>query len=114
VSRFAIRVGLWAALLAVGFIAVFTLGRPVADDRQELEAALHPAAPVSQAAAESSAATIVRLQYGDLVDAPRTVLRRSDFGADRWVITYAAEGRVSGVTISVAVETGKVDVASFP
>jgi hypothetical protein len=42
------------------------------------------------------------------------VLRRSDFGADRWVITYAAEGRVSGVTISVAVETGKVDVASFP
>ena len=59
---FGVRVSIWAALLALGFIAVFTLGRPVANDREELEAALHPAPPVSQAAAEQAASTIVRLR----------------------------------------------------
>ena len=114
-NTFPVRVGLWAAALALGFIAVFTLGRPIANDQQELEAALHPNPPVSQAAAEQSAATIVRLSYADLVDAPRTIFRKSDFNIDRWVITYTAEGQaLSGVTISVAIATGNVEVASFP
>lgn len=114
-NRFAVRVGLWAALLAIGFTAVFTLGRPLLNDQQELEAALHPAPPVSQVAAEQSAATIVRLRYGELVEAPRTVLRKSDFGVDRWVITYSEEGpSLSGVTISVAINSGKVEVAAYP
>jgi hypothetical protein len=113
-NTFAIRVAIWAAALTLGFVAVFTLGRPIANDRDELDAAMHPAPPVSQLAAEQSAATIVRLQYGDLVDAPVTVLRRSDFGIDRWVVTYSAASRVSGVTISITVATGKVDVAAFP
>lgn len=114
-NSFAIRVSVWAALLALGFIAIFTLGRPLATDQQELEAALHPTPPVSQAAAEHSATTIVRLRYGDLVDAPRSIFRRSDFNVDRWVITYTAEGpTLNGVTISVAIASGAVEVASFP
>ena len=114
-NRFAVRIGLWAALLALGFVAIFALGRPVLTDQQELDAALHPQPPVSQLAAERSAETIVRLQYGELVDAPRQVLRRSDFGVERWVITYTADGAtLNGVTISVAIESGKVEVASYP
>jgi hypothetical protein len=114
-NRFVVGTTIWAAVLALGFVAVFTLGRPLPNEQQELEAALHPAPPVSQAAAEASAATIVRLRYGDLVDAPRSVTRRSDFGVDRWVITYSAEQpALSGVTISVALATGSVDVAAYP
>ncbi len=114
-SRFAIRIGLWAALLALGFLAIFTLGRPVLDDQQELEAALHPRPPVSQLAAEQSAETIVRLQFDELVGAPRQVIRKSDFGVDRWVITYTAEGpTLNGVSISIGLESGNVEVASFP
>lgn len=114
-NGFVIRVTLWAALLALGFAAIFTLGRPQLTDQQELEAALHPNPPVSQAAAEQSAATIVRLQFGQLVDAPRQILRKSDFGVDRWVITYTAPGAtLNGVTISVALETGRVEVRAFP
>ena len=114
-NRFAIRVGLWAALLALGFLMIFTLGRPVLNDQQELDAALHPQPPVSQIAAEQSAETIVRLQYDDLVGAPWEIRRKSDFGVDRWVITYTAEGlTLNGVTISVAIQIGKVEVASFP
>jgi hypothetical protein len=114
-NRFAVRVGLWAALLALGFVAIFTLGRPVLTDQQELDAALHPQPPVSQLAAEQSAETIVRLQFDQLVGAPREVLRKSDFGVDRWVITYTADGpTLNGVTISVAIESGRVEVASYP
>ncbi|NJD27704.1 MAG: hypothetical protein FIA92_05350 [Chloroflexi bacterium] len=114
-NRFTILTTAWAAALLLGFLAIFTLGRPLPSDDQELQAALHPAPPVSQAVAEASAETIVRLQYGDLLDARRTVLRRSDFGVDRWVVTYTADGpALSGVTISVAIETGQVDVAAFP
>ena len=114
-NRFAVRIGLWAALLALGFMAIFTLGRPVLTDRQELDAALHPQPPVSQLAAEQSAETIVRLQFDQLVGAPREVLRKSDFGVDRWVITYTADGpTLNGVTISVAIASGRVEVASYP
>ena len=114
-NRFTIRVGLWAALLALGFVAIFTLGRPVLNDQQELDAALHPQPPVSQLAAEQSAETIIRLQFDQLVDAPRQVLRKSDFGVERWVITYTADGpTLNGVTISIALESGNVEVASFP
>lgn len=114
-NSFAIRASLWAALLALGFVAIFTLGRPQLNDQQELEAALHPSPPVSQAAAEQSAATIVRLRYGQLVDAPRQILRKSDFGIDRWVITYTAPGStLSGATISVAIDSGRVEVRAFP
>lgn len=114
-SRFVMGVVAWAAALALGFALVFTLGRPIATEAQELDAALHPAPPVSQAAAERSAATIVRLRYGELVDAQRAVARRDDFGVDRWVITYSAGGdTLSGVTISVAIATGNVEVSSFP
>ena len=114
-NRFAVRIGLWAALLALGFVAIFTLGRPVLTDQQELDAALHPQPPVSQLAAEQSAETIVRLQFDQLVGAPRQIFRKSDFGVERWVITYTADGAtLNGVTISVAIESGKVEVASYP
>ena len=114
-NRFAVRIGLWAALLALGFVAIFTLGRPVLTDQQELDAALHPQPPVSQLVAEQSAETIVRLQFDQLVDAPRLVFRKSDFGVDRWVITYTADGpTLNGVTVSVAIVSGRVEVASFP
>ena len=73
--RFPMVAVLWAALLVVGFAVVLVLGAPVASTADELEAALHPAPPVSQEAAEASAATIVRLQFPSFRDiAPSTSL----------------------------------------
>lgn len=105
----------WAAALAVGFVVVFTLGRPLPSEGDLLDAAYHPATPVTQAAAEASAAAIVRLEYPHLAATTPTVTRRADFGIDRWLIVYVSGGDVpDGVQISVGVTTGQVEVATFP
>jgi hypothetical protein len=114
-TRFQVWTIAWAAALAVGFAAVFTLGRPLPSEAEVLDAAFHPSTPVSQFAAEASAATIIRLQYPDLASYTPTVTRRTDFGVERWVITYASDGALlSGAQVSVAIGTGQVEVAAFP
>ena len=115
-SRFWLLAALWAALLGLGFGVVFVAGGGLPTEEQTLEAALHPAPPVDEAAAIRSADTIVRLRYGELAGGERSVDRRTDFGIDHWVITYVdrANAILSGVEISVGVTTGVVEVASFP
>ncbi|HUQ44594.1 MAG TPA: hypothetical protein VM451_09340 [Candidatus Limnocylindria bacterium] len=113
--RIEVGLALWAAALAIGFAVVFTLGRPLPSEAQQLEAALHPVPPVSRAAAEQAATTIVRLQFPDLAPYQPTVARRDDYGIGRWVMTYVAPGPViNGARISVAIESGQVEVAAFP
>jgi hypothetical protein len=104
----------WTLLLAVGFAAVLTLGAPLASSEDALEAAYHPAPPVTEAAAVASAETIVRLEYPAMEGATRTVSRRNDLGVDRWVIVYAMEDRLSLVRISVEIASGDVRVFYLP
>jgi hypothetical protein len=115
-SRFGRLATIWFLLLVAGFAAVFVLGRPLSTEGESLAAALHPPTPVSQEAAERSAATIVRLQYGQLSGAHRSIERRTDFGIDHWVVTYTDQSSpsVSGVEISITVRSGVVEVAAFP
>ena len=105
----------WAAALALGFALIFSLGRPLPSEHELLDAAYHPATPVTQAAAEASAAAIVRLEYPHLAASTPTITRQADFGIDRWLIVYVAGGDVpDGVQISIGVTTGLVQVATFP
>ncbi|MEO5705157.1 MAG: hypothetical protein ABIZ52_00110 [Candidatus Limnocylindrales bacterium] len=114
-SRFGVGTIAWAAALVAGFILVFTLGSPLPSEGDELQAAYHPATPVTQDAAQASAATIVRLEYPNLVPFAPTVTRQATFGIDAWLLVYAAGGDVpQGVQISVGVTTGLVEVAAFP
>lgn len=113
--RFEVWTAAWAIALAIGFALVFALGGPLPTHADELEAALHPTPPVTQQVAERSAATIVRIQYPDFVGETPTVERRTDYGIERWLITYSKSGPVlSGVHISVTIASGTVEVAAFP
>ena len=112
--RFPFLIAAWAALLVAGFTAIALLGGPLADPQRELEAALHPQTPVSEAAAIESAATIVRLSYPNLLGAEQRVEHRTDFGIERYLVVYTDPQVASGVRISIAVDTGRVEVASFP
>jgi len=113
-SRFWLVMAVWTMTLVLGFAVIFFLGQPLPTTAQQLDAAYHPTPPVSQAAAEQSAATIVRLEYPDLVNATRSVDKRTDFNVERYVIVYADRTRASGVRISIAIASGEVAVSSFP
>lgn len=113
-SRFSRILAVWTLALIAGWAAVVLLGGPVTTAADDLTAAMHPATPVTEAAARSSAATIVRLQHGELINAEPTVHHATDFGGDRWVIVYAQADPVSGVRISIDTATGKVTVTTFP
>lgn len=115
-SRFFLVITAWTAALVAGFAIVLVLGAPVATVADELQTALHPAVPVTQAAAESSAATIVRVQYPTFEGTPRTVTKATDFGVDHWVVEYSDTTGSSprGLRISVVVSTGRVEVNTFP
>jgi hypothetical protein len=115
-KRFPIIAAVWAALLVAGFAVVLTLGTPVASASDELNAAMHPKAPVSQADAESSAATIIRLSYPTFVGMPHTTTKATDFGVDHWVVEYddKTSGSPRGVRVSIVVSTGHVEVSTFP
>lgn len=106
----------WAALLVVGFAVVFLLGTPVRTAAEDLDAALHPAAPVSQAAAEQAADTIVRLQYPSFASVPRSVDRATDFRIEHWVIEYTDRSGTAprGVRISIVIGSGQVEISTFP
>jgi hypothetical protein len=106
----------WAALLVAGFAVVFLLGAPVPTAAEELDAARHPVPPVTQQAAESSAATIVRLQHPTFEGTERTVTLATDFGVQHWVVEYTdvSGDAPRGLRVSVVVDTGRVEVNSFP
>lgn len=113
-SHFGRTIALWTVALAIGWSAVFGLGAPVTTVADEFEAAMHPAAPVTEAVARTSAATIVRLRYQELSTLTPTVRHATDFGGDRWVVTYAQSEPVLGVRISIDAVTGEVHVTTFP
>ena len=115
-NRFPILAVLWAAVLVAGFAVVFTLGAPVASTADELAAALAPAPPVTQEAAEEAADTIVRLQYSAFRGVTPGVSRATDFGIDHWLVEYTeTSGDVPrGLRISIVVDTGHVEVTTFP
>ncbi|HYO42795.1 MAG TPA: hypothetical protein VES19_06300 [Candidatus Limnocylindrales bacterium] len=115
-NRFPILAIAWAALLVAGFAVVFTLGAPVASTADELDAALHPPAPVTQEVAAAAAATIVRIQYPTFANtAPETKLA-TDFGIDHWVVEYSDTSGPTprGLRVSIVVDTGKVEVTTYP
>jgi hypothetical protein len=114
--RFPLLAAAWAALLVAGFAVVFLLGTPVPTAAEELETALHPTPPVSQAAAEATATTIVRLRHPSFEGTARTVTLATDFGVDHWVVEYLdlSDAAPRGLRISVVVATGRVEVNSFP
>lgn len=112
--RFPLLIAIWTALLVAGFAVIALLGGPLADPQVELEAALHPKVPVSEAVAVESAAKIVELSYPNLLGAERRVDHRTDFGIERYLIVYTDPKRVAGIRISIGVTTGLVEVASFP
>jgi hypothetical protein len=116
VNRFPILAIAWAAALVAGFAVVFTLGAPVASTADQLQAALNPRPPVTQEAAEDSASTIVRLQHPAFRTFTPTVSKATDFGIDHWLIEYTdTSGDVPrGLRISIVVDTGHVEVTTFP
>ncbi len=115
-KHFPIFAAAWAALLVVGFAVVLVLGAPVATAVDELDAAMHPTVPVTQDTAEASAATIVRLQYPTFAGTTRAVTKATDFGIDHWVVEYAdtTGDAPRGLRISIVVDTGQVEVTTFP
>lgn len=115
-QRFPLIAAVWAALLVAGFAVVLTLGTPVASATDELNAAMHPATPVTQAAAENSAATIIRLSYPSFVGAPHTTTKATDFDVEHWVVEYSdtTSGAPRGVRVSIGVKSGHVEVSTFP
>jgi hypothetical protein len=116
VNRFPVLAAAWGALLVVGFAVVFTLGAPVASTAGELEAAMHPPAPVTQEIAEASAATIVRLQYPAFRAVAPVSRKATDFGIEHWVVEYSDTSGPTprGLRVSIVVDSGKVEVTSFP
>jgi hypothetical protein len=115
-TRFPIVAAVWAALLVAGFALVLALGRPVASPADELKAALHPPTPVTQADAEQSAATVIRLSYPSFTGVPHTTTKATDFGVEHWLVEYVdtSGSGPRGVRISIVVATGHVEVSSYP
>ncbi len=115
-ARRRILLAAWAALLVAGFAVVAILGAPVLTAAEELDAAFHPAVPVSQAEAEQAAATIVRLQYPSLAGVPATTALATDFGIRHWVVEYTDRSGSAprGVRVSIVVDSGQVEVSAYP
>ena len=115
-NRFPLLAAVWAGLLVAGFAMVLALGTPVATSADALDAAMHPAAPVSQESAEASADTIVRLAYPSFVGSPRTTSKATDFGVEHWLVEYTdtTGGAPRGVRISIVVATGHVELSAYP
>ena len=115
-KHFPILAAAWAALLVAGFAVIFVLGAPVATAVDELDSAMNPTPPVTQEVAEASAATIVRLQYPTFAGTTRTVTKATDFGVEHWVVEYSdtTGDAPRGLRISVVVDTGHVEVNTFP
>ena len=115
-QRFPVLAAVWAALLVAGFALVITLGTPVATSADELNAAMHPPTPVTQADAEKSADAIIRLSYPSFKGSPHRTSMATDFGVEHWLVEYTdkTSSAPRGVRISIVVSTGHVEVASYP
>lgn len=115
-TRFPILAVAWTAVLVLGFAVVIGLGAPPATVTDDLDAAMHPATPVTEEAARASAATIVRLNHPELAGFEPVVGNRTDFGIEHWVIEYvdAEAATPTGVRISITTEKGNVEVTTFP
>ncbi len=115
-NRFAGLMITWAGLIVLGFVLVFALGGPLPTTEERLAAARNPTPPVSEIAARQSAATIVELEYPHVARVQPTIERRTDFGIDYWLISYTdrSGSAPTGVLISIAVESGTVEVVAFP
>lgn len=113
-ARLPVALALWTVVLVAGFWVVLTLGGRVASSDDELQVALHPPAPVSDAVARSSADTIVRIAYPDFHGVEPAIARANDFGVDRYVLVYRRPEVLSGVRVSIEVATGEVQVTTFP
>ena len=115
-NRFPLIAAAWAALLVAGFAVVLVLGAPVATAEDELQAALNPPTPVTQDIAETSASTIVRLQYPSFAGTTRAVILATDFGVEHWVVEYSdtSGDAPRGLRISIVVNTGHVEINTFP
>ena len=115
-KHFPILAAAWAALLVAGFAVIFVLGAPVATAVDELDSALNPTPPVTREVAEASGATIVRLQYPTFAGTTRTVTKATDFGVEHWVVEYSdtTGDAPRGLRISIVVDTGHVEVNTFP
>jgi hypothetical protein len=115
-KHFPLLAAVWAALLLAGFAVVVALSTPVATTADELNAAMHPPTPVTQADAERSAETIIRLSYPSFAGSPHVTTRLTDFGVEHWLVEYTdtTGSAPRGVRISVVVATGHVEVSSFP
>ena len=113
-TRLPVVLAVWTVVLAVGFWLVVALGGPVATSTDELDAAFHPATPVSEAAAQASADTIVRISYPDFHGVEPQVVHTTDFDIERYVFVYSRAEVLSGVRVSVEVVSGDVQVTTFP
>ncbi len=113
-SRLPVILAVWTAVLVIGFWLVLALGGPVETSADELDAAFHPAPPVTEAAARTSADTIVRISYPDFHGVEPVVTHSTDFNIERYVLVYSRPEVLSGVRVSVEVVTGDVQVTTFP
>jgi hypothetical protein len=115
-TRFPFLAASWAAALVVGFAVVLVLGAPAMPVADQLEAAMHPATPVTQPIAESSAATIVHLGYPEFESASRSTVKATDFGVEHWIVSYSDTTAETprGLRISIVIATGHVEVSQFP
>ena len=104
----------WAGILVVGFAVILAFGGPTRTAAEDLDAAYHPPAPVSEAVARSSAATIVHLQFPEYESVEPVVSRADDFGIERFVIVYSSEALLSGVRIAIEIDSGEVTASTFP
>jgi hypothetical protein len=103
----------WTVALVLGYLVVVAMGSPLPTTADELAAAKAPLTPVSEVAARESAETIVRLEYPDFVGLEPVIERRTDFGIDRYLIVYSDPDEAAGLRVSITVETGLVEIASF-
>jgi hypothetical protein len=113
-TRLPVVLAVWTVALAIGFWLVVALGGPVVTSTDELDAAFHPATPVSEAAARTSADTIVRISYPDFHGVEPQVVHATDFDIERYVLVYSRPEVLSGVRVSVEVVSGDVQVTTFP
>jgi hypothetical protein len=113
-SRLPVVLAVWTLALAVGFGLVLALGGPVETSTDELDAAFHPATPVTEAAARTSADTIVRISYPDFHGVEPKIVHTTDFNIERFVLVYSRQEVLSGVRVSVEVVSGDVQVTTFP
>ncbi len=104
----------WTVVLVIGFWLVIALGGPVTTSADELDAAFHPATPVTEAAARTSADTIVRISYPEFHGVEPKVTHSTDFDIERYVFVYSRPDVLSGVRVSVEVVSGDVQVTTFP